>query len=169
MTYFYRLPGLLTDPSALTNKWLQRKVLLLTRMVWVIAFSSPDSLVISSISLCDQNYFHLSKFRYRDYSCYRDKVNRAAGLRAIVMVFASPFRQLYLDGTTPARLSGLRHLDSLAWTRNLSSVYRVCAKTHANPDPSLRSGQAPTATTHTSNRCGACKKTGHNRGKLTFP
>ena len=66
-----------------------------------------------------------------------------------VMVFASPFRQFYRDGTTPARLPGLRHLDSLAWTRNLSSVYRVCAKTHANPDPSLRSGQAPTATPHT--------------------
>jgi hypothetical protein len=26
----------------------------LTRMVWVIAYSSPDSLVISSISLCDK-------------------------------------------------------------------------------------------------------------------
>ena len=27
---------------------------------------SPDCLVISPISLCDQNYFHLSNFRYRD-------------------------------------------------------------------------------------------------------
>jgi hypothetical protein len=31
-----------------------------------VAFSSPDSLVISPISLCDQNYFHVSKFRYHD-------------------------------------------------------------------------------------------------------
>ena len=28
-------------------------------------------------------------------------------------------------------------------------IYLDCAKTHANPDPSLRSGQAPTATPHT--------------------
>jgi len=67
----------------------------------------------------------------------------------VVMVFASPFRQFYRDGTTPARIPGLHQLDSLAWTRYLSSVYRDCAKTHANPDPSLRSGQAPTATPYT--------------------
>ena len=106
---------------------------LLTRMVWVIAFSSPDSLVISSISLCDQNHFHLSKFRYRDYSCCRDKVNRAAGQRAVVMVFAEPPRQFYRDGTTPAHLPGLSHLDSSIWTRKLASVNRDFAKTHANP------------------------------------
>ena len=40
--------------------------LTITRMVWVIAFDSPDGLVISSISLCDQNYSHLSNFRYHD-------------------------------------------------------------------------------------------------------
>ena len=34
-------------------------------------------------------------------------------------------------------------------TRKLSSIYQDCAKTHANSDPSLRSGQAPTATPHT--------------------
>lgn len=33
-------------------------------------------------SLCEQIYSHLSNFRYHDYSCYRDKVNRAAGRRA---------------------------------------------------------------------------------------
>ena len=103
-------------------------------MVWVIAFSSPDSLVISSISLCDQNYFHLSNFVYRDKSCYRDRVNRAAGLRAVVMVFAEPPRQFYRDATNPAHLSGLSRQDSSIWTRKLASVYRDYAKTHANPD-----------------------------------
>ena len=103
-------------------------------MVWVIAFSSPDSLVISSKSLCDQNQFHLSKFRYRDKSCYRDKVNRAAGRRAVVMVFAAPLRQFYRDGTNPAHLSGLSRQDSSIWTRKLASIYRDFAKTHANPD-----------------------------------
>jgi len=65
------------------------------------------------------------------------------------MVFAEPLRQFYRDGTTPAHLSGLYHLDNFIMTRKLSSVYRDFAKTHANPDPSLRSGQAPTATPHT--------------------
>jgi hypothetical protein len=86
-------------------------------MVWVIAFSSPDSLVISSVSLCDQKYFHLSKFRYRDKSCNRDKVNRAAGRRAVVMVFASPSGQFYLDVTTSLHLSGLSHLDNFIMRR----------------------------------------------------
>jgi len=103
-------------------------------MVWVIAFGSPDNLVISSIRLCDQNYSHLSKFRYRDYSCCRDKVNRAAGLRTVVMVFAEPPRQFYRDVTTPAHLPGLSHLDNFIWTKKLTSVYRDFAKTHANPD-----------------------------------
>jgi hypothetical protein len=54
---------------------------------------------------------------YHDYSCCRDKVNRAAGLRAVVMVFASPSRQFYLDVTKPAHLSGLSHLDNFIVTR----------------------------------------------------
>jgi len=83
----------------------------ITRMVWVIAFSSPDSLVISSISLCDQIYFHLSKFRYRDYSCCRDKINRAAIRRAVVMVFASPSGQFYLNVTIRTI-----YRDSVIWT-----------------------------------------------------
>ena len=103
-------------------------------MVWVIAFSSPDNIVISSISLCDQNYFHLLNFRYQDKSCYRDKVNRAAGRRAVVMVFAELLRRLYRDGTTSALLSGLCHQDSSIWTVELASIYLDFAKTHANPD-----------------------------------
>jgi hypothetical protein len=106
----------------------------ITRMVYVIAFSSPDSLVISSISLCDQNYSHLSSFRYRDKSCYRDNVNRAAGQRTVVMVFAMPFRQFSRDGTNPANLSGLSRLDNFIMTRKRSSIYRDFAKTHANLD-----------------------------------
>ena len=50
-----------------------------------------------------------------------------------VMVFATPSRQLYHDGTTPAHLPGLSHLDKFAWMRKLASVYRDYAKTHANP------------------------------------
>ena len=76
----------------------------------------------------------MSNFVYRDESCYRDRVNRAAGRRAVVMVFASPFRQFYNDGTNPAHLSGLSHLDNSIMTRKLSSIYLDFAKTHANPD-----------------------------------
>jgi len=65
---------------------------------------------------------HLFNFRHIDSSCYRDKVSRAAGRRAVGSVFCSPFskltvtsklrsvyrdsyiRQLYRDGTTSHRL-----------------------------------------------------------------
>jgi hypothetical protein len=63
---------------------------------------------------------------------------KSIGLQAdtrVVMVFASP--------------SGQYHRDT-----NLSSTYRDLAKTHANPDPSLRSGQAPTATNQTAGPLG---------------
>jgi hypothetical protein len=52
----------------------------------------------------------------------------------VVMVFASPLRQFYRDGTNPANLPGLSHLDIFDWTRKLASVNRDFAKTHANPD-----------------------------------
>ena len=80
------------------------------------------------------NLMPLIKLWYHDHSCYRDKVNRAAGRRAVVMVFAAPLRQFYRDGTNPAHLSGLSRQDSSIWTRKLSSIYRDFAKTHANPD-----------------------------------
>ena len=67
-------------------------------------------------------------------SCCRDKVNRAASRRAVVMVFASPPRQFYRDVTHSYHLPGLSHLDNFAGTRKLASVYRDFAKTHANPD-----------------------------------
>jgi hypothetical protein len=77
---------------------------------------------------------HLLNFVYRDYSCCRDKVNRAAGRRTVVMVFASPTRQFYRDVTNPAHLPGFSRLDNFIWTRKFASVYRDFAKTHANPD-----------------------------------
>jgi hypothetical protein len=119
------LPGFLNWLLVTNYIWNLNFVQLLTRMVWVIAFSSPDSLVISPISLCDQHYFHLSKFRYRDQSCYRDKVYRAAGRRLVGSVFCSPFIKctltiklcsvyrdshvirLYMDEKTTSHLPGL--------------------------------------------------------------
>jgi len=103
-------------------------------MVWVIAFSSPDNSFIGPKNLCEKTPHNLLKFVYLDKSCCRDNVNRAAGHRAVVMVFATPLRQLYHDGKNPAHLLGLRHLDNFIMTRKLSSIYQDCAKTHANPD-----------------------------------
>jgi hypothetical protein len=50
------------------------------------------------------------------------------------MVFTSPLRQFYRDGTNPAHLSGLSRQYSSIWTGKLASIYRDFAKTHANPD-----------------------------------
>src|SRR5450759_2707649 len=60
-----------------------------------------------------------------DCSCCLDKVNRAAGRRTVVMVFApdsyrEPSGQFYLDMTTPSHLSGLSHLDNFTGRRNFS-------------------------------------------------
>ena len=78
---------------------------------------------------------------YHDYSCCRDKVNRAAGRRAVVMVFASPLRQFYHDGTNPAHLSGLSHLDNFIMTQN----FRPFTGTLQKHMPTL----TQTATPHT--------------------
>jgi len=51
-----------------------------------------------------------------------------------VMVFASPPRQFYRDGTTRIRLSGLSHLDNFAGTRKLASIYLDFAKTTPSTD-----------------------------------
>jgi hypothetical protein len=50
------------------------------------------------------------------------------------MVFASPPRQFYRDGTTRGRLPGLIHLDNFAWTRKLVVIYRDFAKTTPSAD-----------------------------------
>ena len=86
-------------------------------MVWVIAFGSPDNSVITPKVYASKFKPTYQTFVYRDYSCCRDKVNRAAGRRAVVMVFASPSGQFYHDVTTSRRLSGLSHLDNFIVTR----------------------------------------------------
>jgi len=60
-----------------------------------------------------------------------------------VMVFATPPRQFYHDGTTSNHLLGLSHLDSFIWTRKLVSVNRDFAKTHASPDADGNSIKPP--------------------------
>jgi hypothetical protein len=50
---------------------------------------------------------------------------KSVGLQAdarVVMVFASPPRQLYRDVTNPAHLSGPRHLDNFIVTNRSSSL-----------------------------------------------
>jgi len=51
-----------------------------------------------------------------------------------VMVFASPPRQFYRDGTTCIRLPGFSRQDSFIWTGKLASVYRDFAKTTPSAD-----------------------------------
>jgi len=66
--------------------------------------------------VCTINRMHSSTAEaiYSDDTLYR--VSMAAGLRTVVMVFASPVIQLYHDRTTPAHLSGLSHLDNFIIT-----------------------------------------------------
>src|SRR5450759_3398026 len=90
----------------------------------------PGQLRNQRYTLSEKRSHNLLNFIYRDYSYCRDKVNRAAGLRSAVMVFASPLRQFYREGTTSHRLPGFSHLDKFAWTRKLLPTYRDCAKTH---------------------------------------
>jgi hypothetical protein len=68
---------------------------------------------------------------YQDKSCYRDRVNRAAGQRTGVMVFAGATYKLHLDMKPSAHLPGISHLDTFAWTRNFEAVYRDSGKNHA--------------------------------------
>ena len=68
---------------------------------------------------------------YHDKSCYRDKVNRAAGQRTGVMVFADATYILYLDMKLSPYLPGFSHLDTSDWTINYTSVYRDLVKNHA--------------------------------------
>jgi hypothetical protein len=78
---------------------------------------------------------------YHDTSCYQDKVNRAAGQRTGVMparttvrsggVFAGVTYKLHLDMKLLPHLAGLSHLDTSAWTRNYTSVYRDSGRNHA--------------------------------------
>ncbi len=83
----------------------------------------------------------------------KTKSIRAAGQRTVAMVFASPLRQFYLDGTIPAHLSGLSRQDSFFWTRKLASIYREFAKTQANPDTDGNSPYCRAVMRHTQAPC----------------
>ena len=86
-------------------------------MVGLIAFVSPDSLVISP-------KVYARKFII-SYYIFGTATNPAALTKPIglpadalaVMVFASPSGQFYHDVTNPAHLSGLSHLDNFIVTR----------------------------------------------------
>src|SRR5664280_675763 len=73
--------------------------------------------------------------------CIRDSVNRAAVLRAVVMVFASQSGQFYLDVTNSYYLSGLSHLDNFIVTRNSCQLTGTVQKHMPSP--------TQTATPHT--------------------
>jgi hypothetical protein len=65
----------------------------------------------------------------------RDRVSRATGRRAVVMVFASPSGQFYRVVTNPAHLSGPRRQDSFIVTPKLIPTYRDWQKTqHLDAD-----------------------------------
>ena len=87
------------------------------------------------------NLIPLIKLSVHDYSCCRDKVNRAAGQRTVVMVFASPPRQFYRDVINPAHLSGLSHLDNFIVTRKSCPLTGTVQKHMPTP--------TQTATPHT--------------------
>ena len=83
---------------------------------------------------------HLLNFVYRDSSCCRDKVSRAAGRRSVGSVFCSPFIKctvtsklrcyyldsyvirLYRDGTTCVHLPGLAK-NSSTLTQTATQLY----------------------------------------------
>ena len=117
---------------------------MLTTLVGLIAFASPDNFVITPKSIT-VIYTHLLNFLYREQSCFRDKVNGAVGRRAVVMVFASPSAN-FCTGSNPRRLSGLSHLDHFIVTANSSPLIGTVQKHMPTLTPFLRSGQAPTAT-----------------------
>jgi hypothetical protein len=94
----------------------------------------PGQLLNRLVKLCEQLHHHLSNFVYRDNSCCRDKVNRAAGRRSAVMIFAAPLRQFYRDMTTRSRLPGFSHLENFTVKRKFSYVYQDCAKTMSAAD-----------------------------------
>ena len=106
----------------------------------------PGQLLSRRIKLCEQLHLNLLSFVYRDYSCCRDNVNRAAGQRAVVMVFASSSGQYYLDLTNSYHLSGLTHLDNFIVTRKSCPLTGTLQKHMPTP--------TQTATPHTTGPLG---------------
>jgi hypothetical protein len=84
-------------------------------MVWVIAFSSPDNILI------DPKVYARNLFT--TYQTFGTVTNPAAETKSIGLL-ANAQLSWFLQS----------HLDSFILTRQLASVYRDCAKTHANPD-----------------------------------
>ena len=88
----------------------------------------PGLLLDQPLKSMQVNSFQLIKFCCTRPDSYRDvpaAETKSIGLPAdahAVMVFASPPRQFYHDGTTRVRLTGLRHLDNFAGTRKLAST-----------------------------------------------
>jgi hypothetical protein len=101
-------------------------------MVGLSAFGSPDSLVISP-KVYHYKLHPLIKLLYREQYCCRDKVNRAAVRRAVVMVFASPSAGFY-TGSISRPFTGTQSSGPFYRDSQLIAIYRDCAKTHANPD-----------------------------------
>ncbi len=101
----------------------------------------PGQLLNQLRKFMRETFLPLIKISVPDYSCCRDKVNRAAGRRTVVMVFASPLRQCYHDGTNPAHLSRLTHLDNFIVTRKSCPLTVTLQKRMPTP--------TQTATPHT--------------------
>ena len=66
---------------------------------------------------------------YQDKSCYRDKVNRAAGQRTGVMVFAGVTYKLHHDMKPSAPSTGTPPSRPLCLDEKLRVIYRDWAKT----------------------------------------
>jgi hypothetical protein len=96
----------------------------ITRTVCLNA-SSAQTASLSAFKVYGIKFISTYKILFHpDYSCCQDKINRDAGRRSCGMVFETPLRQFYRNGTNPAHLSGLSHLDNFIMTRKLSSAYR---------------------------------------------
>jgi hypothetical protein len=71
---------------------------------------------------------------YRDNSCHREKINRAAGqqaagIPAAVRVLALPLSNFNHDEKHYHHLPGPSHLENYTLTRNLLPIYPDLAKT----------------------------------------
>ena len=91
--------------------------LTITRMVGLIAFGRPDSFIMD-----EKTYASKFKPTYQTFGTVTTLAaeTKSMGLPAdahAVMVFASPPRQFYRDGTNSCHLSGLGHLDNFIVTR----------------------------------------------------
>jgi hypothetical protein len=99
---------------------------MLTTLVGLIAFASPDKSTITPMSITAV-FTHLLSFLHLEQYCIRDKVYGAVGHRTVVMVFASPSAN-FCTGSNPLRLSGLSHRDNFIMTANLSPLIGTMQK-----------------------------------------